>query len=216
MKINKKTRKEKKESQLLKYWNKTRKTFTPKQLIALVREIEYLPLKKGAVETFLEAEGPIFNDYYEMFYATQDLFEQDEVLSEEFYKKFLDKRVSSVDQLMELTFEGNTKAAKELFRRIDAREINRDKSEQIFMTLFEKIPTPASRKIIYEKADKLGLDEKELGQMAEIAKRAFLYSIVNKIGKKMAWLKKRRSKEEKVLQKIRGLLQEIKQNKEQV
>lgn len=203
------TRKEKKESELLRYWNRKKGKLTPKQLITLVIEAEYLPLRKSCVETFLEVKGLVFDDYYKMRDAAYDFFKGDEALFEKFHEKFFD--ICNPDHLMELVFEGDTKASKELLRRIDAKELSENKSKQILMVLFEKVTDVGSREAIYKETEKLPLDDEELEKMSEIANRAFLFDLVDKIRKKINWIKKRKAKEEKVLEKLRKLLQDLKE-----
>ena len=209
MRTKKMTKKEKKESRLLRYWNRKKGKLTPKQLITLVIEAEYLPLRKSGVETFLDIKGLVFDDYYKMCDAAQDFFKEDEALSKKFYENFFD--ICTADHLMELLFEGDTKAANELFRRIDTREIKEDESKQILKVLFEKITDAGSRKLIYKKTEKLGFNDEELDKMSEIANRAFLFDIVDRIKRKIRGIKKRSSKGEEVLEKLRKLLQDLKE-----
>jgi len=210
MRKNRMTKKEKRETRLLKFWGREKGKFTPAQLITIVKEVEYLPIRKDGVETFLEIKGLVFDDFDRMLNMSEDILEENETLSKKFYKKFFD--ICTPDLLMELVFEGNTKAANELFRRIEAQEVSENKSKQILLTLFEKVTDAASRQLIYKKTEELELDNKELGKISEIANRASLYNLVDKIRNRIN--KKRRAKEEKLFEKLRSLLKELK--KEQV
>lgn len=206
------TRERRKKLRLWRFWRKKRGGTTPIQLIRIVIEIEYFSLRKRAVKEFLNIKGPVFDDFYRMLNAARDILEKDSCLYKRFWGKFLD--ICTSDNLAELVISGEAEAAKELFRRIDARVINNQKAKQILMVLFEKITDAQSRKIVWLKIKKLEPNNKELTELLEISGMARLLEIADEIKKALVMNKKKRDKGDKIIERLKKLSQRIKEKQE--
>jgi len=212
MKRKRVTRERRKILQLWNFWRRKKEGFTPKQLVCIVIEIEYLPLRKNAVREFLNRENLVFDDYWRMLSAAQDILEKDVHLHDKFWENC--QNICSDDNLVELIIQGETEAAIELFRRIDIRSISSQKAKQVLMVLFRKISDPRSREELWKKIKPLEPNDNELKKLLEISTDALIIKIMDEIQKTITKDRKKKNKGDKILKKLRGLYQEIKKGQE--
>lgn len=141
--IRKKVRKKTKKtptSELHLFWLQNKEKFKIKDLVYIVREIDYLWLKKGALREFLTRDNLNFDNFYRMFDAAKYILEKDKDLKSQFLKECF--AICTEHNLVELGEAGEPEAIKELFHRIEKGSISNRKAIQVLIRFFEITTEP--------------------------------------------------------------------------
>ncbi|MBU2635446.1 hypothetical protein KJ841_03205, partial [Patescibacteria group bacterium] len=124
-------------TQLNVLWHRTREKLETKELIFIIAATDYLPLKKKVVTEFLKRRDLNFGDFYRMLEKAKEVLEKYKDLKDNFWKKCF--ALCTIDNLAELTEDGETEAAEKLFDGIENGSFRSDKSKQVLIRLFKKM-----------------------------------------------------------------------------
>jgi hypothetical protein len=189
------------------FWRRYRKNFSVKNLIRIVKDIDYPEIQRSAIREFLSRDNLTFDDFYRAIFLSRNVLGLDHDLENDLWSKCLD--LCSPDHLVELIELGERRAADELFSRIDKKTISRAKAKQILIWLFEKTRDEALSKELWRMIESLDPNEEELKYFLDLKKPSRFLRYVEKL------LARRATKrEDKALVKIKGLIAEIKQGQE--
>lgn len=150
------------------YWYKNKDLLSIEDLINIVLKEEPLSLRKRAVTHFLKKEDKGFNQFHSMLHAAEDILGKNKSLDKEFHKGLL--KSSNEDQLVELIFEGNARAASEFFRKVEeiiktgkpVDGMGSKKAKRILMVLFSKKTKESARKRLWWYIKRLNPETEEL------------------------------------------------------
>ncbi len=188
------------------FWHRQRKNFSIKNLVWIVKTIEYLPLEKRALREFLSRTNLTFDNFYRMLGAAKKIFEKDNKIEKEFWEKCL--TICTPDNLVELTEMGESNATKELFRRIETGSIGNSKAKQVLIRLFEKITNEKTRMALWKKIKRLDLNEEELKYILDLPSMYALHKIVSQAQKLLRQIAK--GNQGRNIKKLEELVEELK------
>jgi len=192
-------------------WFQKKKEIGIKDLINIVRIMDYPPLKKRAVIEFLTRDNLSFDNFYRMLGTAEDVLEKYEDLKSKFWKQYLE--LCSPDNLVELIEIGEKEAAKELFFRIENASISNRKAKQVLIRIFEIVTDEKVRREIWRKIKELEPQEEELIYILNLP---CMYAFPRIISQAQKLLRPNRNKKKsnRILKRIEKLIEEIKKGQD--
>lgn len=195
------------EYKLQVFWRRYKHNFSSRNLIRMVREIDFPEIQILNLKEFVSRDKLTFADFYTVLSLPKEVLALDSALEEKIWKQCFD--ISTPDNLRELLDLGETKAGKELFRRIDTRAMSMGKAKQILISLFERSGDEEVRNECWKRIEAIGPNEDELKYLLD-SKKAHKFS--RYIERMLA--RRALKKEEKAINKIKEFVAQIKQGQE--
>jgi hypothetical protein len=186
------------------FWHRYRKNFSARNLVFIAREIDLPEIQKSALREFLTRGNLTFDDFYRVLGLPKEVLRLDPKLENNIWKQCFD--LCTPDNLRELISLGETKAAEELFRRIDRKSMSMSKAKQILISLFEGSNDERLRDEYWKRIEAIGPNEDELKYLLDLGKARKLSRYIENLLAKRA-----KKKEGKAISKIKELIAQIKQ-----
>ncbi len=189
------------------FWLKHRSNFSARNLIFVAREIDYQEIQKSALREFLLRQNLTFDDFYRALGLPREILKLDPKLEDTLWTQCFN--ICTPDNLVELIHLGETKAAKELFQRIDKKSISMAKAKQILIYLLEETDDKELIKQLWGKIEAIGPNEDELKYLLDLKKTSKLHRYIEKLLAKRA-----QKKTGKAISRIKELVAQIKKGQE--
>ncbi len=199
------------QTRLNAFWFQKKKEISVRDLINIVKKIDYPLLKKRAVIEFLTRDNLSFDNFYRMLGAAKDVLEKYGDLKSKFWKQHLE--LCNPDNLAELIEIGEKEAAKELFFRIENGSISNRKAKQVLIRIFEIVTDAKVRREMWKRIKALEPQEDELRYILNLP---CMYAFPRIISQAQKLLRPNRSKKKsnRILKRIEKLVEEIKKGQD--
>ena len=198
-------------TQLNILWHRKKDEFKTKDLIDIIKATDCLLLMEKAVSEFLKKDDPNFSDFYTVLEKAKMTLEKHEGLKKRFWKKYL--ALCTIDNLAELSEDGEKEAMTELFIKTGNGSIKNNKSKQVLTRQFEKFTEKETRTKIWGKIKKLDPNEEELKYLLDLESMYSYPEITSEIEKLLREIHK--TKEKKAVRDLLNLANQIKTKKGQ-
>lgn len=198
-------------TQLNILWHRKKDELEIKDLIDIVAATDYLPLMEKAVTKFLKRDDPNFSDFYSMLQKAKRALEKYEALKKRFWKKCL--ALCNIDNLAELSEDGEKEAMIELFDKIEKGSVENGKAKQVLTRQFQKFTDKKTRTELWKRIRKLNPSEEELKYLLDLESMYSLCEIKSEIEKLLR--ERHKTKKNKVAKKLLYLAKQIKTKKGQ-
>ena len=192
-------------TQLNVLWHRTREKLETKELIFIIVATDYLPLKKKVVTEFLKRRDLNFGDFYRMLEKAKEVLEKYKDLKDNFWKKCF--ALCTIDNLAELTEDGETEAAEKLFDGIENGSFRSDKSKQVLIRLFKKMTKDEIRMDLWKKIKKLDPSKKDLIYILDLQCMYSLYEIRSEAEKLLR--QRHKPRETKTMKRLLDIVKQI-------
>jgi len=202
-----KTKRETPEYKLRIFWHRYRKNFSVRNLILIAREIDCPEIQKSALREILDKNNLSFADFYRVLSLPKQVLGLDPKLEDKIWKQCFD--ICIPDNLRELVNLGESRAAKELLRKIDIGAMSTPKAKQILISLFETSSDERLREEYWKRIEAIGPNEDELKYLLDSNKAQKLWRRIECMLAKRA-----QRKEGKTISKIKEIVAQIKQRQE--
>lgn len=191
------------------FWASEKREFSLDNLIALAHPVynDYLPIRKEALEEFLERIDKIYEDFLRMLNAARDILDKHDCLKQKFANQLFGLR--NVDMFAELIYTGEKMAAERFAKEIKDGIIVPKQAKKVWSVLFIKFTSEESRISLWKKIKAFSPDNKEIKYLFDQDVSGEIMHSLSKIAAEARKIIEKNRKQEKKRNKFLAALKEL-------